>query len=292
MQAVAVVESSMVDVALDYAQVLGLASFPVGPDCRTPWCAHGYKDASKDPVELRALFEPKPRANVAIATGVLSGVFVLDVDTKGADGAATLNHLQEEHGELPRTPLSATPSDGFHYWFKQPDRGLRNRVGFQPGLDVRTTGGSAAAPPSRKANGTYTWIVDPTDAPFADAPIWLLDLIDPPAPPRPPMQPIRVDALDRTARYVLAAIDAECGQLARLGPNSGRNLRLFQAAANLGELVAAGLLSQDVAEGALEAAAVECGLSRDDGAHSVRATIASGMRKGLANPRDVRGVRR
>ncbi len=283
---------SLLPAALDLAELFGLAVFPVGPDCRTPWCVHGCKDASKTPAEIKALFAGTTSANVAVATGVVSGVFVLDVDTKGADGFATLAKLEAEHGGLPRTWLSSTPSGGAHYWFRQPDRGLRNRVGFKPGLDIRTTGGSAATPPSRKPNGPYAWVNDPAEVELADAPAWLLDLIDPPAPPRPPMQPIRLDALDKTARYVLAAVDAECGQLARMGPSSGRNMRLFQAAANLGELVGAGLLGQDSAERALERAAEECGLLHDDGRRTIAGTITSGMRKGMANPREVSGVRR
>ena len=87
------------------------------------------------------------------------------------------------------------------------------------------------------------------------------------------------------ARYVEKALDNECGRIATL--RSGRNVQLFKSAANLGQLVGAGLLPQDIAETALEQAAVDCKLWAEDGAHSVRQTIASGMRKGISNPREV-----
>ena len=61
-------------------------------------------DATKDPDLIRAYWTEYPRANVSVATGEISGVFVLDVDTKaGFDGAADLLHLQNLFGELPST---------------------------------------------------------------------------------------------------------------------------------------------------------------------------------------------
>jgi putative DNA primase/helicase len=275
--------------ALDYSQLLSFAVFPVGADCRQPLTEHGYKDASRDPDAVRRLWAGRERANMALATGHVSGVFVLDVDVKGADGFKTLADLEATHGSLPLSWRSKTPSDGAHLYFRQPERALRNRVNFRPGLDVRTDGGSVALPPSRKPHGGYSWLIDPLDGcELADAPEWLLDIIDPPQPPAQPYQPMKVTSTDRAARYVAAAVDRECGDLSRMGPNTGRNLKLFQAAANLGQLVGAGLLPQALAEGALERAATECGLWREDGAHAVRASISSGIRKGIARPREVR----
>lgn len=256
-------------------------------------------DATKDPARIRAFWTRYPDAAVSVATGDVSGVFVLDVDTKeGFDGRADLERLQAMHGDLPRSWCSKTPSGGFHLWFRQPDRPLTNRVHFRipdgaggevkSGLDVRTNGGAAAAPPSRKPTGAYTWVRDPGDVELAEAPVWLLDLIDPPLPPSKPFEPVHVASLDRTARYVAAAVNSECGELARMGAGSGRNLKLFMASANLGQLIGARLLDEAVAERALLAAATDCGLLKEDGRRSVLGTIASGMKKGLANPREVR----
>ena len=70
-------------------------------------------------------------------------------------------------------------------------------------------------------------------------------------------------------------------------PEGQRNQLLFQAAANLGEFVGAGLLRGEMVEASLTLAAEACGLTHDDGGFAVEATIASGMRRGIANPRDV-----
>lgn len=266
----------------------GLAVFPVAADCKAPLTKHGYRDATKELGGVEAMWRPCPTANVAVACGGVSGAFVLDVDRhKGApDGLATLAALETDHGPLPLSWRTRTPTGGLHLWLAQPFRQLRNRVGFLPGLDVRTDGGSVAVPPSRRADGDYRWEVAPWERPLADAPAWLLDLVDPPPVPRPPRQPIRAGSFDRLARYAAAAIEGECGALAATG-SGARNHRLFQAAARLGELVGAGLVAEALVEDTLEAAADDCGLVAEDGRHAVLATIRSGLARGVAQPREV-----
>ena len=275
--------------ALDYA-ALDLAVFPVAFNGRTPLTQHGCYGATTDPAEIVRLWSEHPSANVALATGTRSGVFALDLDRKnGVDGVAALESLQRLHGILPRSWRSRTPSGGQHVFFALPARALRNRVNIGGlGIDIRTTGGSVALPPSQKPSGAYVWLVDPLEAPPAEAPAWLLDFLDPPAAPRPPAKPLNVSRVDRAARYVAAALDGECGELAAMPPGSGRNQRLFQSAARLGELVGAGLLPRDLTEQALEEAADRCGLIAEDGLRAVAATIASGLARGLATPREVR----
>ncbi|MDB5433538.1 MAG: hypothetical protein JWP35_4654 [Caulobacter sp.] len=288
----------MMGAALAYGTHLMWPVFPVAGDCRSPLTKHGVHDASSAPDAIRRLFAGKDDCNLALATGTPSGVFVLDVDCKGDDdGFADLALLQERFGPLPKTPSSKTPSGGAHLFFNQPALEIRNRVKlwFEEGgvrrkvaLDVRTTGGSVALPPSKKPTGSYEWIIKPSDCAFADAPAWLLGIIDPPLPPRPPIPASSISTTERAFRYVTAALDGECQELASMGSGSGRNHRLFCAAANLGGLVGAGLLPQDMAESRLEAAARDCGLVKEDGPLAVRATISSGMKRGLANPRVVR----
>jgi hypothetical protein len=128
--------------ALAYGHRLRWPVFPVGRDGRSPQCAHGYKDASATPDGIAKLWFGNETANVALATGAPSGVFGLDVDVKSVNGRETLAVLEDEFGQLPKTWESRTPSGGAHLFFRQPDRPLRNRVNFRPGLDVRTTGGS------------------------------------------------------------------------------------------------------------------------------------------------------
>ena len=294
---------TVLEAALRLASEQGFAIFAVAGDGRTPIKGPGYEhgcwSATRDAGTLRRIFGRHPSANMACACGEASGVFVLDVDVKGAvDGYTSLRRLQATYGDLPETWTVKTPSGGRHLYFRQPATPLRNRVNLSvwhsdggqtryPGLDVRTTGGSVALPPSRRPDGEYEWLFGPSDLPLAAAPNWLVYIINPPPPPRRPSPSVRMDTVDRVARYVAAAVNGECEALASMGSNTGRNQKLFQAAANLGEFVGADLMPQSMAEQALERAAAECGLAHDDGWHSVRASIASGLRRGMANPREL-----
>jgi putative DNA primase/helicase len=290
----------MLVAALDYAERLAWRVFPVAADGRSPMVKRGCHAASADPEQVSRWWSAHPAANIGLATGPDSGVLALDLDRKGeVDGLAQLEELQAEFGALPETLRSTTPSNGVHLLFRFPiGVSPANRVGLKryaedatrtvyPGIDVRAAGGSIRLPPSRKGDGCYAWASEPAVAALAPVPRWLLALMLSEPPVRLRAGPLRLSSADRAARYVCSAVDRECGAVASTPANTGRNLRLFQAAANLGELVGAGLLPQGVAESALEGAAYECGLVREDGLGAVRASIASGMNRGIAKPREV-----
>jgi hypothetical protein len=142
-----------------------------------PRTRHGLKDATADSAQIDAWWGQWPRANVGVATGVASGVVVLDID--GDDGLSTLADLPT----LPDTWRSRT-GRGEHVWFAHPGGTVGNRVRFRPGLDLRGDGGYVLVPPSRHASGaTYAWIDGPSDFPLAAMPSWLLELVQPPDVP-------------------------------------------------------------------------------------------------------------
>lgn len=275
---------------------LGWRVFPVAEDGRSPRIKGGCHAASSDPEQVARWRD----GNFALACGPESGVIALDIDRKGdIDGVTALQALCAEFGPLPRTVRSRTPSGGAHLLFRHPEGvTIPNRVGLKRyapdgsrtiyrGLDVRAAGGSICLPPSRTPRGSYEWVRSPWDADLAALPDWLLCLMTAEPPPRP-VRPLRITgSTDRVARYVCNAVNGECSELAAMSPGSGRNTRLFIAAARLGELVGAGLLLQDDAEAALERAAADCGLVKEDGLRAVRLTIASGLRRGIQNPREL-----
>lgn len=271
----------MLQHALEYAK-LGWATFPVSMDCRNPLYKGGCHASSKSADGLAMLFrEP---SNIALACGHNSGVLVLDIDVKTVDGLGELARLEDENGQLPDGPESCTPSGGKHLFFKHPRKRLSNRVGFRPGLDIRGFGGSVALPPSKRTDGAYRWNVHPRDAALPDIPDWLFRLID---PPTLIFKRVRRD-YGVSENYALTAMRNECGTLSVMATGSGRNHQLFVSSARLGELVAANCLNKDLVVDELVLSAQTCGLIKEDGLRSVRATISSGLRRGLAKPRDIR----
>jgi Bifunctional DNA primase/polymerase, N-terminal len=218
------------------------------------------------------------RYNLAIATGIISGVWALDVD--GGDGAATLAELESEFGALPPTSTVIT-SAGCHLWFRA-DRPLPSTVGrVGRGLDSRADGGYILAPPSQHPDGPIYRFGN--DDALACAPEWLIHRACHKPAPAPPMIADRSPLITSTA-YGRAILVRECKALAR-APCGTRNHALNRASFSLHQLVASGDLDlAEVRNGLIDAATAN-GLIAADGPRSVKNTIASGARAGLQHPR-------
>ena len=171
----------MIDAALLYAK-RGWTVFPAPVGTKKSHIAAAQSGgprwgATSDYDTLRRYWTQFPKANVAVVTGQVSGIFVIDVDTDaghGVDGFASLAALP---GHMPETLTAQSPSGSKHFYFNWPDTGtIRNSVGkIGPGLDVRGDGGMVIAPPSVKPDGgVYIWN---NSAPIADAPAWLLEMV-------------------------------------------------------------------------------------------------------------------
>jgi Bifunctional DNA primase/polymerase, N-terminal/Primase C terminal 1 (PriCT-1) len=150
----------------------GKQVFPCRPREKEPATAHGCKDATSDPDIIQGWWREWPDANLAVATGAVSNVLVLDID--GLDAEAQLRRLEANHGPLPATVESIT-ARGRHLFFQYPEQPVRNSAGkLAPGIDVRGEGGYVLVPPSIHPSGRrYCWSVDSGKA-IAPAPEWLL----------------------------------------------------------------------------------------------------------------------
>jgi len=164
----------------------GKLIFPLQVRGKIPLTTHGCKDATTDQATLTRWWEQQwPDANIGLATGPASGVFVLDVD--GEEGEASLRALEAEHGALPATAESLTGGGGRHLFFKWPQSGVVKNSAGKLGacLDVRGEGGYVVMPPSVHPSGRkYVWSVDSGDQ-IVPAPAWLLHLIANPQGKRP-----------------------------------------------------------------------------------------------------------
>src|SRR5579884_241161 len=143
-----------------------------------PLTANGLRDATADPGKVNKWWGNVPDANVAVATGAASGVWVLDAD--GEAGVQEVAELEARYGRLPRTVTVRTGGGGRHYYFAWPAGHAPANAVKLCGLpvDVRGEGGYAIVPPSRHASGNdYAWEVSPDEAEPAQAPEWLLRMV-------------------------------------------------------------------------------------------------------------------
>lgn len=155
------------DAALFYASQ-GLAVFPLWPGKKNPLTSSGYKDATTDEAKIRAWWDRWPKANVGIATGLISGLVVLDVDPRHG-GIESLEKLIADLGLVIEAPTVWTGRDdgGRHLYFAHPGgQAIRCRSNLRgyPGLDVRADGGYVVAPPSihPETGKRYRWADAPT----------------------------------------------------------------------------------------------------------------------------------
>jgi Bifunctional DNA primase/polymerase, N-terminal/AAA domain len=164
---------------------LGWSVFPVREQTKKPLVSwKKYQD--EKPTKEQVAEWPKlwPNANIAVATGKISGVFVLDVDKiPDAEGKppAEQARIKRAHALVealnPIDTARARTHKGKHIYFKWPGKPVPTKVAFLPGLDVRGDGGYAILPPSIHPNGTrYLWDDPPEDG-IAEAPEWLLKAI-------------------------------------------------------------------------------------------------------------------
>ncbi|MBI4502915.1 MAG: bifunctional DNA primase/polymerase [Gemmatimonadetes bacterium] len=139
--------------ALSYAKA-GWRVFPLTPGQKQPPLVPDWPNlATTDERQIRTWWADHPRANIGIATGAASNLFVLDVD--GPQGERS---LAARFSDLPPTREVKTPRPGRHLYFCDPPPDVASSVGkLGPRLDTRVNGGYVVAPPSVVNGNAYTW---------------------------------------------------------------------------------------------------------------------------------------
>jgi hypothetical protein len=254
--------SRLEQAALAYARN-GWAVFPLKPGEKVPAVKHGVKEATTDLDQVAGWWSRMPDANIGMACGEPSGIFVLDVD--GEEGQDSLVNLG--HG-IPGTLTAYTPSGGLHLLFRHLP-GLGNSVStVGPKLDTRGDGGYIVVAPSQVNGKEYRWGGKQPPEPI---PGWLVTMVRKPLPK--PMRPIA--AAERT-KYAERALTLGCERVAAAGEGT-RNDTLNREAFSLGTIVGAGMLGQEDVRNHLLEAAVACGLTAREAAHVIDRAIPDGM---------------
>ena len=147
--------SSLLESALFYASI-GWKIFPLAPGQKTPITAHGVKDATGDIEQIKKWWNDTPTANIGLACGKESGVYVVDVDVSASGDVNGYDSLKE-FPELPKTVKQDTPRGGFHAFYETSDAPA-NRNSYRPGIDIRGDGYYVVLAPSLHPNGgRYCW---------------------------------------------------------------------------------------------------------------------------------------
>ena len=279
--------------ALVYAQA-GLAVLPIfeptykGCSCgrancnragKHPRVGGGVHEATKDPNTISSWWTKWPEANIGIATGRISNLFVLDVD--GTQGAETLENLVKHEQPLSKGACVYT-GNGRHYYFRCANNEIRNSVGkIGIGIDIRGEGGYVVAAGSLHRAGTRYRVCGLRGRRprllVADPPSFLVDLIRCHSSRSASSQ---TGGDRRAVTYAEAALREELIILRQAQPGT-RNDALNRSAFRLGQLIASSCLSEDRVISALTKAGLSIDLAQDE----IAATIMSGIQAGKSNPR-------
>jgi hypothetical protein len=165
-------DTILLEAALEYAK-RGWLIIPCKPRTKLPLTANGIKNATNNEATIRAWWQRWPNANIAVACGPASGVYIVDVDVnddeeKKIDGWKSL----EEFESMPETVMQKSPRGGGHFFFKT-DTPPANKNGFRKGIDIRSDGFYVMLAPSIHPNGkAYEWMDGhaPGDLEFAEFP--------------------------------------------------------------------------------------------------------------------------
>lgn len=108
----------------------------------------------------------EPDMNLAVATGPISDLALLDLD-----GPEAIANLKAAGAQPPKTLLQKSPH-GWHGFYRLGGRRIHNSAGLiAPKVDTRGIGGYVVIAPSRLSDAGYTW--HPQPLPLADAPEWM-----------------------------------------------------------------------------------------------------------------------
>lgn len=131
----------------------GYSVIPVGQDKKPLIKWEPYQKKLPDKTEVIGWWDKNPNANIAVVTGEISGVVVVDIDDP-----AFKNAMLDNIEKMAEPPIATTPRGGRHQWFLRPSHEIRNATNILPKVDFRGDGGYVLVPPSSNGNGkSYVW---------------------------------------------------------------------------------------------------------------------------------------
>ncbi len=100
-------------------------------DAATCGCltCHGFYAATTDPARLKAMVSEVPGGLLAIRTGTVSGLVVVDIDPR--------NGGQLDRALMAPTATVATGGGGWHLYYRHPGGPLAAKLHGRPGVDIK-----------------------------------------------------------------------------------------------------------------------------------------------------------
>ena len=172
----------------------GLSVIPIPYAKKIPaikWAEYQKRRPTED--ELTAWFgNGHQKQNIAIITGAVSGIVVVDADSPEAE--------QFCEAVLPLTPRRTKTAKGRHYFYRHPGTPVRNKSRLKINgdilpLDIRADGGYVIAPGSKHPSGAEykldgDWKIPTAELPVLDAAVF----IEPAPEPKKSESPASVSA--------------------------------------------------------------------------------------------------
>jgi bifunctional DNA primase/polymerase-like protein len=269
------------------ARCVSAGKHPMEPD----WPDKATTEVS----EIIDTWGPNRLANVGIATGRTSGIFVVDVD-EGVRPDGTYKQglesklaLEDQYGDFPQTYTVRTGGGGCQYYFAMPDgysiKTIAKAFGDErPDIDIRGDGGMVVAPPSVSGRGPYRVEIQ---GEVADPPMWMVDLLL----QRGIMEPLDlpVDPVDSSTGedgpavepseapgWLASSIDTKLEEV-RNAPEGEGNQTINRIAFMIGQYVPHGWISQDEAVERLVEAVNSWAHPHPQASYTIRRAVRQGM---------------
>ena len=155
------------DAALSYYE-RGWSVIPIGNNKKPLVSWKEFQKRCATPEEIKAWAQQYPDMNIAVVTGKISGIVVVDIEK---DGSTT---------GYPDTVTASSGGGGWHLYYRYPNtKEVGRYIKFRPETDLCGDNGYVVLPPSRMSPelhaGAYEWILPPEDADMAGFPLELLE---------------------------------------------------------------------------------------------------------------------
>jgi hypothetical protein len=226
---------------------------------------HGFYAATTDLARVAAMLAAVPRGLLAIRTGAVSGLLVVDIDPR--------NGGQLDRDLMTPTAAVATGGGGWHLYYRHPGTRTVAELPGHPGVDIKGDGGYVTAPPSvhPDTGRPYQWTGRRMLAEMPPALRAAVTRSEAPVPLPRGKPPETRAAAGITSPGALLAAHLRTVETAPVGR---RRVTLYGAARGVARMVAAGAITEHEAHEALTAA----GLAAEQTPRDIHAAIIGAFR--------------